>query len=149
MTETDYQYDTLIRLAFATGMRQGELLALKWEDIYDRAIHVCRSTTIASHIDKDGNRVREREVWEPKTVNAIRTIPLLPETEELLRDHQAQQRKYFMAHGFGRPQYVFTNSRGRIIPTQNLQSSFARLLKAQAYRIRNSTPYGIHSQPRL
>ena len=45
MEQNEYTYDDLIRLAFATGMRKGELLGLRWDDIDGDVIHV-RQTAV-------------------------------------------------------------------------------------------------------
>ena len=131
MEETNYQYSTLIKLAFATGMRQGELLGLKWSDIDfdENIIHVQRSTAIVNHIDKNGKIERYREVWTPKTVNSIRDIPILPTTRTLLRRHKIDQRLFFMAQGKKGSEYVFCTENGRIIDSSSLTKSYKRLLK--------------------
>lgn len=129
MTESHYQYDTLVLLAFATGMRLGELLSLRWDDIYDGMIHVSRSTAIVDHIDKDGNRERYREIWDTKTKNSVRNIPILPEIEEMLRRHHLAQRKYFLCKGIAQSEYVFTTMTGELIDATNFHTSFERMLK--------------------
>jgi len=128
MDTHNYEYDTLIKLAFATGMRQGELLALRWADIYDGVIHIKRSTAIVSHIDMDGNTTREREVWDTKTINAVRNIPILPQVQTMLNQHKIKQRKYFDVNGGVIPTYVFTNMNGKLVDASNLRKSFERLL---------------------
>lgn len=136
MDRTGYMYDTLIKLAFATGMRKGELLALRWEDIYDGSIHVRRSTARAVHIDGEGNRSNKREVWEPKTKNAVRTIPLLRETQKMLSQHKAAQMEFFLANRLGRPEYVFTTTTGTLIEATNLYSSYRSLLEHAGIKYR-------------
>lgn len=126
MDESGYQYDTLIRLAFATGMRKGELLALRWSDIEDNVITISRSTAVVTHVDKEGNRERYREVWDPKTENAYREIPLNPETAAMLKQHQIDQAKYFLKSGI-RSEYVFTTMAGELIDSSSLSKSFNRL----------------------
>jgi len=129
MRQTEYQYDTLIVLAFATGMRLGELLGLMWEDVEDDHIHVCRSTAIVPKIDDNGNKTYEREVWDTKTVNSVRNIPVRPNISAMLKEHKLAQMKYFMKHGI-RPEYpvVFTTESGQMIDTRNFTRSFHRLL---------------------
>ena len=129
MAESHYQYEEIIRLAFATGMRQGELLALRWEDIYDGAIHVSQSTALVTHVDKDGNRDISREVWSPKTANAIRTIPLNSATKDMLNDLHLRQKKYMFAHRYKQSEYVFTSSTGEIVEARTLSRSYRRMLE--------------------
>jgi integrase len=129
MNESDYIYSVLIRLAFATGMRQGELIALKWSDIKDGVIHVQRSTRFVTHIDKDMKRQRTREIWEPKTANAVRDIPLLPETQEMLAKHKSLQRQYFSRLHLGKQEYVFTNTAGGLVDPSILIQSYRCMLR--------------------
>lgn len=128
MAESKYQYDTVVRLAFATGMRMGELFALRWEDVDDGVIHVRHSTDNVTHIDKDGNKKRYRELWETKSVNSVRDIPILNSTNEMLKQHRSQQRVFFIAHGYGTPEYVFTTKTGEVISHSNFRRSYQRML---------------------
>lgn len=136
MEESCYQYREVIKLAFATGMRQGELLALKWADIYDNAIHVTNSTAIVTHIDKDGNREMSREIWNPKTTNAVRVIPLSQTTMEMLKDLHLKQKKYMFQHRHPQSEFVFTSSTGELIDTRVFIRSYQRMLERAGVQYR-------------
>lgn len=129
MGRTGYMYKEIITLAFATGMRQGELLALKWEDIYDDAIHVSRSTAMVTHVDSEGNRELSREVWDTKTTNSIRTIPLTAFASQMLKDVKLKQMKYLFSRGLPQSEYVFTSSTGDLIDARTFIRSYARMLE--------------------
>lgn len=129
MEETNYQYAALIKLAFATGMRRGELLGLRWDDCDQETIHVRNALSLVTHIDKDGNRCNSMEVWDPKTKNAHRDIPLLPATRDMLRKHRLEQNKYYLKHGLGKPVYCFTTGNGKLIEGSSFARSYARMLK--------------------
>jgi len=79
-------YYSLFYLAFYTGMRRSEMLALRWSEIdLDLAeLSVVRSL----HHLRDGRTVFR----SPKTAKGRRTISLSPSTAILLRDHQQAQR---------------------------------------------------------
>ena len=64
-----------IQISFFTGLRTGELLALKWEDInfFNKQIHIKRA-------------VRKGILSEPKTESSIRTIDMLPIVEEAFKE---------------------------------------------------------------
>lgn len=72
-------------LALTTGMRRGELLALKWQDIdFERGtLHVRRAFTRTK-----GQRYLESE---PKTDKSRRSILLGPPTIEILKQHHLRQ----------------------------------------------------------
>lgn len=57
----------LVAFALATGLRQGEQLALRWEDVDERSVHVRHAVDF-----RDGRRVLAR----PKSPKANRTVPL-------------------------------------------------------------------------
>lgn len=75
--------DPLWITAAWTGMRQGELLGLRWEDVsLERAI-----ITVRSSLTRLPGRKRTRYViTEPKTASSRRLVPLLPEVVAVLRD---------------------------------------------------------------
>lgn len=102
---------TAILLAAATGLRLGELLGLRWEDIdLDRGmVRVQRSR---SH-GEGGDRV-----GPPKTPASRRTVPIGPATVELLRQHRAR------TSGEG---WVWPGRRGEVLARKTLQHRFMRL----------------------
>ena len=111
-------------LAVHTGMRRGELLGLKWEDV-----------------DLDNFTVRVRRtltrkgtgyvLGETKTRKSRRTVKLTPRAVESLRSHRARQAEeklkvggLYQNHGL-----VFAGEGGSLINPSNLrQRSFVPLL---------------------
>jgi integrase len=88
------RYTNFFIVAFFTGMRFGEMSALKWKNVdFRHGVIKVRET-----------RVRGEE-GIPKTKKSIRDIQMLPPVIEALRD----QRKYTM----GKSEYVFLNQYGR------------------------------------
>ena len=71
--------DSLYRLAFATGMRRGELIALKWEDL-DWQTGIIRISRQVYEPEGGGFRFQE-----PKTARGRRSIRLGPGMLEALR----------------------------------------------------------------
>lgn len=78
------RYDAAIRVTLATGLREGELLALQWEDVDLAAATLSVRRTLAY---VDGTTV----FGAPKTANSRRTIELSPATVQVLRSHRAAQ----------------------------------------------------------
>src|SRR5215217_750139 len=112
-------------VAVHTGMRQGELQALKWPDVDLREGHVSMRRTIT----KSGGRLL---VGEPKTAKIRRTITLTTGSLNALRAHRKRQLEEMMQrtglwqdHGL-----VFASEAGTLInPTNLRRRHFASLLK--------------------
>jgi integrase len=117
--------EALYLLAISTGLRQGELLALKWEDVEleDAVLRVRRTLT----------RTRGRvALGPPKTNNSRRSVGLTADAVQALRAHLSRQLQAMERMGsLYRPGgLVFANESGGIINRSNLRNrSFARLLK--------------------
>ena len=82
--ENNFTFKNLgIYLCLSTGMRIGELCALKWEDVdVDNGIIMVRKTIERIYIIDEGKKRTELVIDTPKTKNSIREIPM---TMELLR----------------------------------------------------------------
>jgi integrase len=80
-----------------TGLRRGELLALRWSDIdlENGAIRIERALTETA---AEGITFKV-----PKTASGVRTISLPAAAGEALRDHRRQQLEMRLALGLGRP----------------------------------------------
>lgn len=78
----------IVALALYTGMRQGELLGLRWEDV-----DMKRETLVVRHsLTRLPGRYGIRYILtDPKSVKSRRSIPLVPEAVEILREHQRSQ----------------------------------------------------------
>ena len=93
LVQASYQhrYGVFIRLVLVTGLRLGELLGLKWEDIDLRKnmLHVQRALNrlpIPGLPEGYTGPKTEIVIQEPKTENSFRSIPLLPGVvQDLLR----------------------------------------------------------------
>jgi integrase len=117
--------EALYVLAVHTGMRQGELLALRWQDVNmeNAVVSVRRSLT------RSGGKV---VFGEPKTKKSRRSIRLTPQAVEALRLHLKRQLRDMEILGdrYQDQGLVFTTDTGAPINPSNLrQRSFAPLLK--------------------
>jgi integrase len=117
--------EALYKLAVHTGMRQGELLALRWQDVdVENAVVSVRRT-----LTRSGGKVT---FGEPKTKKSRRSIRLTPQATEALRAHLERQLRDMEILGdrYRDQGLVFTTDTGAPINPSNLrQRSLAPLLK--------------------
>ncbi len=125
--------EALYVLAVHAGMRQGELLALKWQDVdlENRRLSVRRTITVS-----EGRML----LGEPKTKKSRRTISLTDAAVRALRGHLARQLEWIEQVGdlYGDQGLVFASEVGTPLNPSNLRTrSFAALLgRANLPRIR-------------
>lgn len=114
--------EVLYRLAIATGLRQGELLGLRWQDLDMDAT----TLTVRHTLSMTG------ELGEPKTGSGRRTVWLEEDTLAMLRAHRTRQQRERLAAGdrwrsVDREQdYVFATSVGTPIQARNLIRDYHR-----------------------
>jgi integrase len=132
--------EALYVLALNTGMRQGEFLALKWDDV-DLERGVLRVRRTLTHAD------RAYVLGEPKTSKSRRTIRLTTGAVTALRAHLSRQLEEMEKMGslYQPGGLIFATETGTIINPSNLSNrSFKPLLLRHA-ALRTSTP---RSSPR-
>lgn len=118
--------EALYVLALTTGMRQGELLALKWDDIDLIHGNIQVRHTLA-RIPRQG-----MVLSEPKTPSGRRCINLTTIALEALKQHflQQEQAKREAGAAWKNHQWVFCNGEGNPLDGANLlRRSFRPLLK--------------------
>jgi integrase len=120
--------ETLLLLALTTGMRRGELLALRWVDVDFVGGTVFVHRTVA----RVGNYGLVEN--EPKTKSSRRRIVLPSVAIEALRKHQSQQEQLKMAAGdsWHDKGIVFSSASGGFIEPVLLLRWFDRLLTQAA-----------------
>ncbi|MBE3581079.1 MAG: site-specific integrase [Thermoanaerobacteraceae bacterium] len=108
----------------ATGLRRGELLGLKWEDVdLERGTVTVRRSLIRTR--------QELAFMEPKSEKSRRTIPLPKEVVAGLRTHKKRQAGERLSRG---PAYcdhglVFCTEEGRPLDPRNFVRKFEGLLR--------------------
>ena len=111
-----------ITLAALTGLRRGELLALRWQhvDLDKGSLFVAASL---EHSRATSGRVRFKG---PKSKTSRRVIPLAPECATLLRSHKAaqEQEKGLAAYLYVDNDLVFPNPDGCPWPPDTFTTQF-------------------------
>ena len=85
--------EALYRLMLATGLRRGEALALRWDDVDLLTENVLRVRGTLSRTSKG------LEITEPKTERSRRTVPLPRAAVEALKAHRKRQAADQLAAG--------------------------------------------------
>ena len=125
--EAGERLEALYVLAIHTGMRRGELLGLKWEDVdlSGSTIRVRRTLTRT----ENGKRLA---LGEPKTKKSRRTVRLTQRAVDALKRHRARQAEEKLKVGglYQDQGLVFAGEGGGLINPSNLrQRSFIPLLE--------------------
>ena len=119
------RFEALYVLAVTAGLRQGELLGLKWEDVdLENSLIRVRRTLIR-------NRGRLL-LGEPKTKRSRRTVRLTEAAVQALKEHLARQIDQMERLGdlYEDQGLIFTTQRGTLVNPTNLRKrSFAPLLE--------------------
>jgi integrase len=118
------RYEALIVVALRTGMRQGELAALKWQDI---DLEGPRTAITVRH--SADTRISPPQITPTKT-GKDRRVRIGPRTVEVLRAHRAHQRfERMRARSWEFPDLVFPNTSGEVRRSGAVRKSLRRLLK--------------------
>ena len=122
----------LFILALGSGLRLGELMALKWDnvDMVNNTLSVTHAISRISKVGKDGSRTWSVLEHDPKTKSSIRTIPLPVNIVKELRKHKLEQDKEILKNGelYQKNNLVFCTELGGYLDTRNLTRSYARAL---------------------
>lgn len=99
-----YEMDTCkfgILLAMFTGMRIGELCALRWDNISleDKTIHINATMQRLKNPDADGQAKTRVTVTLPKSETSIRTIPMTEEIARLCGQMQCHRKDAYVLTG--------------------------------------------------
>jgi integrase len=124
VASTGSAYGPIWMVALATGMRRGELLGLRWQDVdLERGI---------VHVRQSAGRVRGKMVLsQPKSRAGKRVIPLQAAVVAALRDHKVRQneRRLTLGAAWEDHDLVFAAASGRPINPSNLRRDFVTLAK--------------------
>jgi integrase len=127
------RYEALYHLAIRTGMRQGEILGLKWSDLdWNRGI---------IRVNRQAQRVKGRGMvfFPPKTKSGRRSIQLGGQMMQLLREHRSrlQVEKALAGDRWQENDLIFPTMIGTIQSQSEILKRFKRLLqKAGLEKIR-------------
>lgn len=119
-------YQDIVVFALATGMRQGEILGLQWNDLdfENRLIHVMHNLTNVAVFDENRKRTYKLLLTTPKSKHSIRTIPMNDTVYNMLIN---KEKKSTM---------VFPSKNGTYICNKNVLKVWQRKLESVGLRYR-------------
>lgn len=129
----------LVTVAFATGLREGELLGLKISDVDldNMIISVNKSLKTVYDCKNDGSRKRLTKLGTTKTESSLRDIPIPQSLCPMLKKHILCQKEIFLKNGLmDEEPFLFTTVLGNVIDAHNLRRSWERTLKRADVRYR-------------
>lgn len=124
-TVTDWDYYVFFSIAFYTGLRKGEIHALKWTDIEGNLLHVSRSITQKlKGVDRE---------TPPKNRSSVRTLQLPLPLIEILEEHKTRYKAF---NGFTEDFRICGGKRSlRDTSVENKNKTFAEIAKVKKIRI--------------
>ena len=116
----------LIVLAFYSGCRKSEMLALTYDDITDEGIRINKQISIISDgIIKNGKMETHLGVTDPKSSKSVRTIPVDPEVMKELQMHKQWHANEQLKNGY-RTNFIFTTDSGQFYEPKNIDRALYR-----------------------
>ncbi len=132
-----HKYELAFKLNLGTGLRLGELLALKWTDIdfINNTVSVNKSIKRVTFVDKDGNRENKIIEQTPKTKTSYRTVPIPENIMKELKTYMKKQYRFKKDNEFYNDNdYIFCDEFGNPLDPKLLPRNFKSILKKAGLR---------------
>jgi integrase len=126
-----------VDFALMTGLRIGEMLALRWSDfnMNDRSFKVKRTITRLRKTElsvSDDDNLTEIVIDGPKTLNSRRTVPIVPSLWDGLLRYRDRQKEYIESTNgaYNNQGYVIANSFGDPYEPRTYSDIYKRILQS-------------------
>ena len=130
------EFDLFVHLLILLGLRRGEILALRWQDIdlNTGLISINGSLSEVKELEKGGTKKMSLYRGTPKTKSGLRTLALSgPLTAALMR-HKERSKEMSERHGFSVPDHLFFSTTGTLVYPSNYAKRFRRWVSLQGLR---------------
>lgn len=134
--KTNNRIAGIVYLAFSLGMREGEILALKWDDIDmdSRILHIKKSIRYTKDFDSEGNVIGgSLKITGPKTMTSVRDIEYPDSFDDMWEKAKLQNEKDKNTAGNSfnnKKNFVFTDAIGKPISKRYLIREWRKTLNA-------------------
>lgn len=128
----NHELEMLFLTALNSGLRQGELFALTWNDINfkDSYIDVNKTVKTVSQVSRSGRNKAELIIQTPKTVNSIRRVLIPTALCQKLKQHKLYQAELKLKLGnlYDDNNLVFCNVYGKYLDGSNVRKRLSKIL---------------------
>lgn len=120
-------------ICLATGLRRGECLGLKWDDIdyKENEINIRRTVSTVTIIEND-TREKKQIIQIPKTKGSVRSVPFTSTLKTTIKKLEKRQNKNKLKVGESYNKdydgFIFLTENGNLINASNLSNSWDRFL---------------------
>ncbi|MCR5233583.1 MAG: site-specific integrase [Lachnospiraceae bacterium] len=125
------RYHSIFQVMLGTGMRVGELCALRWEDVdfEKRVISVNQSVV---YVRAHGGKRRYLHVSTPKTAAGKRTIPIMEAVMNGFKEEYmiAESKGFQTCEIDGYKDFVFTKKTGRVYSSERLDKALSDIIRS-------------------
>ena len=129
----NHEHELLFLTALNSGLRQGELFALTWNDIdFNRCcINVNKTVRNVSEVSRDGRSKSKVIIQTPKSVASIRTVLIPYALCEKLKHHKTcqMQHKLKLANLYTDNNLVFCTPYGTYLDGSNIRKRMNKIIE--------------------
>ena len=126
-----HRLEALYKLALATGMRRGELMALTWDCVDFKSNNIAVRGSISRVKDPDTG-ITALRFSEPKTKAGRRQVPILPNIVPVLKEHKERQdaEKAEAGSAWNSENLVFCSNVGTVIEPRRVCTTMDKITDA-------------------
>lgn len=146
-----HRYQPVFTVMLWTGMRVGEVIGLRWDDIDFENDEIDVNHTLMFY-DQGKGLGAGYKINPPKTKGSKRTVPMLPIVREaLLKEKEFQDLLGIECESEidGYTNFIFINSKGKVLHHQKLNNALTRICEAINEEIRSTGDPLINEFPRI
>ena len=126
------ELEMLFITALNTGMRQGELFALTWDDINfdNNYININKTYKYTTDVSREGRKHTRGIIQTPKTKNSIRRVSIPSALSEQLKQYKLKQAEHrlALANLYYDNNLVFCTVYGKYLDSSNVRKKFNKVI---------------------